>query len=157
MMGSHPAYKERYPKSFEKFSPNEYLQHPEHQRENLAAYDNSIAYNDSVVYEIMNRFSNKESVVVYFSDHGQDIYESDPSYTGHAKNTPNSTKYGIRIPFMVYFSAEYQKNNAERMKRFINNEHTEFSTENLIYCLMDLTNTKFKENNKVEMYSLFQY
>lgn len=76
LIGSHYSFNRRYPKYFNKYSPNDYREYPEHQRYNLATYDNSILYNDSVIYKIINLFQNKESIVFYFSDHSIDLYNN---------------------------------------------------------------------------------
>lgn len=139
LMGSHYNFKHRYPQEFEKFKPQDYANHPEHQRENLAAYDNSILYNDSVVYEIINIFRDQETLLFYFSDHALDIYESSNDYIGHAKAQNSiSLKAGKQIPFMIYTSSLYQKRfpqETSSIKKAINKP---FRTDDMIYTIMDI-------------------
>lgn len=84
MMGSHPAFNMRYPENYSRFQEEDYEALPVHQRKTIAEYDNSVLYNDSVVYELMNRYKDKAAVVIYMSDHSIDIYEGTDSYVGHA-------------------------------------------------------------------------
>ena len=54
LMGSHPSYEFRYPKSFAKFSAADISREPldEGQKKELAHYLNTVAYNDFIVSEI---------------------------------------------------------------------------------------------------------
>ena len=47
LMGSHSQLKMRYPQEFERFNVSDYENYPEIQRDQRAAYDNSILYNNS--------------------------------------------------------------------------------------------------------------
>jgi len=44
LMGSHPGFFQRYPKSFGHFKAQDYADKPENQRQTLAEYDNSVLY-----------------------------------------------------------------------------------------------------------------
>lgn len=156
LMGSHMNFKHRYPENFNIFKPENYDEHPEHQRDNLAAYDNSILYNDSVVYEIMHLFENKEAVIFYFSDHAIDVYESSDDYIGHAKaNNPASVDAGHKIPFMIYTSPLYKEKfplETEQIKQCVKQP---FRTDDIIYTIMDLVGIEFQDND-LEGKSLFR-
>ena len=110
LMGSHYEFDKRYPITFGIFQQDDYMKYPKHQRYNLATYDNSIRYNDSIVNEIIRYFKNKEAIAYYFSDHGLDIYNSSEDYVGHATGNAESVKAGIQIPFIVWMSKEYLNN-----------------------------------------------
>ena len=87
MMGSHFDYAMRYPKEFAHFSEKDYASQPQDHRATLAAYDNSILYNDYVVAQIINLFKDRDAVVIYLPDHGQVIYRDpkSPNYFSHGK------------------------------------------------------------------------
>lgn len=145
LMGSHSNFKSRYPESFDKFKPKDYLKHPEHQRNNLATYDNSILYNDSVVYEIMQLFQHKEAIIFYLSDHAIDVYESSDTYIAHANNQdPRSVEAGSRIPFMIYTSPLYQQNFPDEMEQIKQCTEQPFRTDDMIYTIMDIVGTALK-------------
>ena len=153
-MGSHSSFKSRYPQSFSKFTENDYMHYKEHQREKLAAYDNSILYNDSVVYEIMSLFKDKEAVVLYFSDHAIDVYESSDDYISHAKiDNPVSVEAGKRIPFMIYTSSLYRQNFDGMIERIESAVDKPYCTEDLIYTIMDIIAIEL-ENVKMQGNSL---
>lgn len=155
LMGSHVAFDKRYPSDFNRFKSNQYLDYPENQRSILAQYDNAILYNDSVVYELMNLYQNKEAVVFYFPDHGIDLFETSESYFGHARKTdPLSVKVATDIPFMIYTSPKYQENFKDKMNLIKKNFHRKYNTENILYTIMDIVGVKFKDNNDVQNNSL---
>ena len=155
-MGSHSNFKNRYPQTFEKFKAEDYKNHPNHQRENLATYDNSILYNDSIVYEIIRLFQDKETIAFYFSDHAIDAYESSDDYIAHAKVTvPKSVEAGTKIPFMIYTSPLYQQNFANEMKQIKQSLKQPFRTDDMIYTIMDIIGITFEEEN-LNGKSLFQ-
>ena len=156
LMGSHSNFKHRYPESFDIFQPEDYMNRPEQQRENLAAYDNSILYNDSVVYEIMNLFHEQEAILFYFSDHAIDVYESSDDYIAHARVTdPASVEAGSRIPFMIYASPLYQEHFPEEMEQIKQTMEQAFRTDDMIYTLMDIIGVQFK-GESLEGRSLFR-
>ena len=141
LMGSHFDYRMRYPEEYDLFSEKNYPGRLNNQRDVLAAYDNSILYNDFVVEQIINLFSDKDAVVVYVPDHGQDMFESAPDYFMHAKhNDPVSCFWGARIPFMVYASPSYIEHHPDMVRRMQErqNHPKSWDTEDLPYFIMDL-------------------
>ena len=130
--------------------------HLEHQREILAAYDNATLYNDFVVKSIIDKYKEKDAVVFYLSDHGLDVFDTDPDFFGHAKATPASTEHCRHIPFMVYVSPTFQDKRPELVKRMREAAHKEFCADKLIYCIMDAAGYRFADNNDVDNYSLFK-
>ncbi len=116
LMGSHHVFQYRYPASFSYFDKTDYMDKLEHQRATLATYDNSILYNDYVVDQIIRRFEDKDAIVIYFSDHALDIYDSSDSYFGHAKpDLSKSIEAGKAIPFWIYTSPTYKLNHPDRL------------------------------------------
>lgn len=139
LMGSHFQFHLRYPKEFEKFTTGNYINEKENQRERLATYDNSVLYNDYVVYHIMNLFKNKEAIILYLSDHGLDVFYTDDNYAAHAKmNNPESIKYGVAIPFMIYTSSLYNQKYPEKIKAIKSSLNQKYRTDSLIYTIMDI-------------------
>ncbi len=66
LIGSHTAYKERYPAGFG-FKDIDTIGE---------AYDNTILYTDHVLSELYRRFADDKLLFVYVSDHGQMVSES---------------------------------------------------------------------------------
>ena len=154
-MGQHQTYKERYPLSYNIFSKNDYIDFPKHQRETLAQYDNATIYNDFVINTIINYFEEKEAIIIYFPDHGHDIYYTDENYCGHGITAiAESDSIGKVIPFMIYTSNLYKKRFPETTQRIIESSHNIFNTENIIFTLLDIAGYSFIDNNNVDSFSL---
>ena len=154
LMGSHFKFSKRYPEAFNHFKAEDYPALPIHQREVVATYDNSVLYNDSVVTEVMNLFADKEAIVFYFSDHAIDLYQSSPTYYGHAKKTKESFHYGQLIPFYVYVTPKYQARFPHVVEQLRQHTTEPFCTENMFYTIMNLIGTTFADSNCVNKYSL---
>ena len=69
-------------------------------------------YNDYVLKNIIDLFRDKNTVVLYFSDHGEEIYDYRDSYgrvvfDDNMKNL--GYKYQYEVPFMIWCSDKYKK------------------------------------------------
>lgn len=95
LMGSHPKYLNRYPSDFAKFSSKDILdgirsgaalrannrdiyknRHKNidnKQAQVTSEYVNTHYYTDFILSKIIEKFQDKESIIIYFSDHSQDI------------------------------------------------------------------------------------
>lgn len=120
----------------------------------LAHYDNSVAYNDSIIAEIIGLYADKNTVVVYMPDHGQDLYETNPYHCGHAQNTAASIQTAVQIPLFIYVSESYRREHPDivaLMKRY---EHREWKSSETLYTLMQLAGYRFANNDDVRKYSI---
>ena len=98
-MGQHYTYEIRYPSEFKRFSASNYSGDlTDAEREIVAHYDNATLYNDYVVDNVIKQFEDKNCILVYFSDHGEEIYEID-DFMGHGNAAQRPTlKYQMRVP-----------------------------------------------------------
>lgn len=154
LLGQHLEYQRRYPAGRIKFSEADYADKPEHQRSMLAHYDNSVAYNDSVIAEIIGLYADKNAVVVYMPDHGQDLYESNPYHCGHSKNTAASIKAGVQIPLFIYVSESYRREHPDIVALMKRHRHREWKSSETLYTLMQLAGYRFADNDDVRKYSI---
>ena len=156
LMGSHAAFNRRYPKTYDCFKADDYINCKQNQRVTLAEYDNSVLYNDYIVREIITLFEDKETIAFYFSDHGLDIYKSSDNYCSHGNdNNEVSAFFAKQIPFMIYLSNTYKYTHPNETHYVMNNIDNNFNTNNFIYSLMDITGTRFANNDDVQNLSLF--
>lgn len=111
-MGSHVDYRARYPKQRQYFSPSMY-QRPEltdKQRRILSEYDNSLRYNDSILWAVTQRFADKDAVVIYVPDHAEEIFDGKPYIYGrmHGANIDyRLARNEMEIPFWIWGSPRY--------------------------------------------------
>ena len=113
LMGSHVDYQARYPqKTFRRFTPQQY-DRPEltpKRRQTLAHYDNSLLYNDSVVKAITDHFADREALVIYVPDHGEEIFDGEPYVSGRLHNADIDYRLArneMEIPFWIWGSPLY--------------------------------------------------
>ena len=113
LMGSHIDYRSRFPqKTFRHFKPQMYNRPDltDKQRQTLADYDNSLLYNDSIVKAITNLFVDKDALVIYMPDHGEEIFDDKPYVSGRRHNADIDYRLArneMEIPFWVWGSPQY--------------------------------------------------
>lgn len=75
----------------------------ERMQSRVNTYDNSIAYTDHVLSELILRLKERKGIsfLVYLSDHG----ETPKSETWRDQSSPDL----LQIPFVVWFSPEYRR------------------------------------------------
>ena len=146
LMGSHLDYKKRYPEKWNVFQENDYPNLKDYQKNTITSYDNSILYNDYVVSEILNCFDSTETIALYFSDHGQDLFDSSEEYFGHARvgNSLSETA-ATQIPFFVYMSRKYQENYPKETCSLKSRRTDSLNTENMIGFMSELLGIDFSE------------
>ena len=116
LMGSHVDYRARYPqKSFRRFTPQMYNRPDltDKQKQTLADYDNSLLYNDSIVKAITNCFADKDVLVIYMPDHGEEIFDDKPYVSGRRHNADIDYRLArneMEIPFWIWGSPKYVEN-----------------------------------------------
>ncbi|WP_028007391.1 phosphoethanolamine transferase [Solimonas flava] len=108
MQGSHgPAYFKRYPESARVFTPDcrdENVQRCSHE-EVVNAYDNTLAYSDSVLADLIARLRQRQdvdSVVIYVSDHGESLGENGIYLHGLPYSIAPSQQ--THVPLIAWFS-----------------------------------------------------
>ena len=124
LMGQHVHPVGRYPKKkgFDVFnadsikSKEKFLD--KDKRTYIAQYDNATYYNDAVVQHILDLWKDKNTVVLYFSDHGDEAYD----YRDHCgrgnvtTDNPQLLHCQFDVPFMVWCSDTYIKKHPQLYK-----------------------------------------
>ena len=159
LMGSHHAFSLRYPKTYSVFKAVDYSETHKNlsydNRQLLAEYDNSVLYNDSVVYEIIQCFANREAVLFYFPDHGIDAFKSSNDYIGHA-NSAKSQEYGRQIPFMVYTTEKFKEKYPQIEEKMWQAVDVPYRTDSIMYTIMDVAGIETVNGVSYKIKSLFK-
>lgn len=140
LMGSHIAYSNRYPKVFERFSPHD-ITHAQQSRAkaDLAQYANSILYTDFIVGEIIKRFADKDSIVIYISDHANDVWDTGE---GSVRSDSKITRFMVEVPFVVFVSDEFRTRHPQIYARIAAATNKPFMIDDLIHALIDIAGFK---------------
>lgn len=154
-LGTHLLYSDRYPDKFEKFSgksPSNFDHEQAHRRSN--AYDNAVLYHDYFLKEILDPISklNHPSYLLYFSDHGDEVYET-VDFSGHAEENP--TKAMLEIPFFIWmnkhfkhqFSESFLPENPYILRDFM---HSFSELNSVRFKQFDSTKSIFSKQSKVK-------
>lgn len=144
LMGQHYSYEDRYPKEFKQFTADDYdkSKYTDRQREFIAHYDNATLYNDYVIDQIIKKHEDKNCILIYFSDHGEEVFEC-RDYMGHgnAAHSPN-IDLQIKVPFMIWASDKYQQNYPDKMERIKRAINFPITTNDIGHFLLDLADIR---------------
>ncbi len=142
LLGQHSIYRERYPKEFEYFTADS-IARPDlsrGQRQIVAEYANATRYNDAVVDAILKLYEDKEAVVVYLSDHGEEIYDYRSFFmrSHQPQITPQIARYQFGIPFMIWMSDSYRERHRDIVGRIRRAADRPYMSDDLPHLLLDL-------------------
>lgn len=148
-MGQHTNASDRYPhtKDFNRFSskniPNKAEFLNDSKRQEIAYYDNATYYNDYVLGQIFNFFSKTESILVYLSDHGEEIYDYRDSRGRVASGiNANLLRYQYDIPFFIWYSDKFKQKHMDVVYRIEKSVNRPFTSDNLCHLLFDIGSIK---------------
>ena len=143
LMGQHTGYDERCPDSERVFVAADYAHRkelPSNSKAYIAHYDNATLYNDKVVAAIFDQFRERDAVVVYLSDHGEEVFDyRDHMGRSHAPVvTPERAKYQFEVPFMIWMSDRYKENHPDMVSRIERSVNRPYMTDDLPHLMLDL-------------------
>uniref|UniRef100_UPI000CF0653A phosphoethanolamine transferase n=1 Tax=Helicobacter cetorum TaxID=138563 RepID=UPI000CF0653A len=148
LIGSHFEYKNRFPKEFSHFNIDNtpyfannktLLVKNDSDKQIVADYINSIYYNDFVLHSIIEQFKNEDSLVIYLSDHGEDIFMDNHLHMHKCTNA------GVEIPFLIYASDIFKQKHPEILENFKNSLHKPFMSDDLLHTLLSLIGIETKD------------
>ena len=141
LSGTHVGYSERYPENFNYFSGEPITKYNSKKAfAKINEYDNAVRYNDSIIYEIIQSTNklNSSSAVIYFSDHGDDVFEEQEK-VGHSKYVATNPMY--EVPFIVWFSKEYKTNTGFEFNKSY--EDRSYMLDNFVHTFSNIAGIKF--------------
>lgn len=140
LWGQHYAYENRYPETFARYSKDDYssADYSLEQREVIANYDNANLYNDYVLDQIIKKYKDDNCCIIYFSDHGEEVYEL-RDYMGHGNAmTSPDLRYQLDVPFFVWMSETFIQENPDLADRFLLAENLPIMTSDISHLLVEL-------------------
>lgn len=109
LIGQHFSYSDRFPEDCVHFTADMYDDaYSQTQRRIMADYDNATLYNDHVLQALIGRFADRPAVLIYVSDHGEEVFEL-RDYFGHG-NAPTSPdpRLQLEVPMMIWTSDSFR-------------------------------------------------
>jgi heptose-I-phosphate ethanolaminephosphotransferase len=157
LSGQHFLAKNQYPqeKKYDVFSAKDvkdaapYLNAESRQR--IAEYANATRYNDKVIHQIIEMVRHTNSILIYFPDHGEEVYDYRDFYGrqifSEDKITDNLIKYQLEIPFVVWCSDTWREKHPQEYENIKQAIDRVFTTDNICHMLFRLAGIKTKAYN----------
>ena len=128
LMGQHVSFNCRYPHdhTFNHFTADSTAFRKEQwltndMRQEIADYDNATLYNDDVIRRITELYSKGNTVVLYLSDHGEEVYDYRPRSGRDDFSYGTDIQQGIRhqycIPYIIWCSEQYKETHPDIVNR----------------------------------------
>lgn len=143
LIGQHVNTIQRFPEGRDFFHPNDY-QRPElteAEALDVANYDNATMYNDSVVNEIIRLFLDKDALILYFADHGDEANDF-RAHIGRAFNLNEIGAPGLHcqldVPFMIYLTDSCHVRHPNLEQKIAAATRLPFMLDDLPHLLLDI-------------------
>jgi glucan phosphoethanolaminetransferase (alkaline phosphatase superfamily) len=136
--GSHFSYRANYTDEFRTFLPDQYTneQYKEDITPFINAYDNTIVKTDWVLTQAIDILRDKNAVLVYTSDHGENLGEDGVMF--HGGTHPIQSE----VPFMIWLSDKYKKSHPEIANGLTTAPKNSISHDNLYHTIVGLGGIK---------------
>lgn len=146
LIGQHQNYRIRCPQSKMHFTLDDYADRTDLKKEiwkkNLCWYDNATLYNDSIVSEIVGLFKDKDAIVIYMPDHGEEVHSRElPHFSGRMHSTeivPRLAREEFDIPFWFCATPTYQQRHPQLWAEIKAAANRPYMTDALPHLLMYL-------------------
>ena len=145
LMGQHTLPLWRYPEndknavftadSIQRADLNDY------ERQYIAEYDNATRYNDFVIGNIIQYYSQRNAVILYLSDHGDEVYDYRDvvGRTHEPVKQKQALKYQYEIPMILWCSDQFMNTHPTIMENVRRAILRPFSSDNVPQLLMGLS------------------
>lgn len=142
LQGQHVRAQDKYPEEFSRFNAKDIKRNDlnDSQRQMIAYYDNATLYNDYVVKSIFDFFNDKDAIVAYFADHGDEVNDF-RIHVGRSfdfDNGANMLTNQLDIPFMFYLSEEYKAKHPNIEESIVHRSSTPFMIDDLPHIILGL-------------------
>ena len=146
LMGQHTAPIWRYPENDENaiYTADSIQRNDlnDYQRQYIAEYDNATRYNDHVIGSIIQYYRQRNAVILYLSDHGDEVYDyrNVVGRTHEPVKQKQALKYQYEIPMVLWCSDQFIQRHPNTMQNIRRAILRPFSSDNVPQLLMGLSN-----------------
>lgn len=143
LIGQHVTYAERFPHSKAVFTPADYDRPDlsEEDRQIIADYDNATLLNDEVVASVCGRFKDKDALVIYLADHGDEVFDGQIGMFGRnhrADLTAAVARGEFEVPLEIWGSRKFRRRHREQWRRIRQAADRPFMIDDLSHMLFGL-------------------
>jgi heptose-I-phosphate ethanolaminephosphotransferase len=144
LLGTHMKYEYRYPPEYERFKDRTGAGNglEDSQLAAVNSYDNAVLYNDFVVSSLIGMLAKNQpdGMLVYFSDHGEDVYDS-PGRQVLGRNEGKPTVPMYTIPFILWQSEKRRNSHPLDLKGKLDRH---YSISHFIHTWSDLVGLRYE-------------
>lgn len=144
LMGQHYTFADRYPASFDRFNHTMYKNADTDQNVLIAQYDNACLYNDYVLDRLLSRLKHLNAIVIYVSDHGEEVFEDGKSFGHGFASSSHNIDLQIRVPMFVWASDSYIASHPDTWQRITSRASMPLTTDDISHALIDISGIKTK-------------
>lgn len=113
-------------------------------RQIRAEYDNAVLYDDDIVDQIIRRFAEQDAVVIFLSDHGEEVNDV-REIVGHGDE---SSRWQHEIPMVIWTSAKFRAHHPEDAARIGQAKDRRWCSDEMIHTLLDLMKIEVPQYEK---------
>lgn len=142
LIGQHVDYKLRFPVQEKQFVAGNIQREDlsDSERAIVADYDNATYYDDKVVDDLCALFSDRDALVIYMPDHGEEVYDEIRAFgrLHDANMTPALVRAEFEIPVLIWGSRTFRKNHRQLYKQLKAIADKPFKTDDIAHFLLGL-------------------
>jgi heptose-I-phosphate ethanolaminephosphotransferase len=140
--GQHVQAAQRFPKGFGSFTAPDYTSRSDlddTRRQTLADYDNATLFQDQNIATIIDRFRDDDTIVIFFSDHGEEIYDFRDQYgRTQGEITPDIAHCMSQVPYFVWVSNAFRHRHPDKVAAIARAVNYPIRNTDLPHVLLDL-------------------
>ncbi|MBO4487104.1 MAG: phosphoethanolamine transferase [Bacteroidaceae bacterium] len=152
LLGQHQPYDERLTKKGHVFSAKDIKRKDLtlQERQTVADYDNATLENDRLLQRVWERIGDNDAVMIYLSDHGEEIYDGNIGMFGRnhmAEPTPEIMWAEFEVPLEIFVSKKAQKNHPWLMAALQEARIKPFAIDDIPHLIMRLGDVRCNNYN----------
>lgn len=143
LLGQHQPYADRIPKGKAVFKATD-IKRPDltkDQKQIVADYDNATLLNDQFLEKLYARFADKEAIIVYIADHGEEVYDGNIGMFGRnhsAEPTPQIMWAEFEVPFEIFVTPSLARKRPQLVRAIKEARHRAYAIDDLPHTFIRL-------------------
>lgn len=153
-IGSHFPYIDKYPKNDEVFKSTDIKKTEKYitddKKKLIAEYDNSVAHMDKTIKILANAFRNTNAIVIFLSDHGDEVYDYRDKAVRPSMDENMKAQYlhcMHDVPLFVWCSEKYKNKHPETIQALSTAVMKKGVSDKVGYMVLSLAKIKTKYYN----------
>lgn len=142
LIGQHVDYNQRCPQNDRQFVAGSVARDDlaDNEKKIVADYDNATRYNDKVLDDLMQMFDNRDAILVYMPDHGEEAYDEIKAFgrLHDANMSPALVRAEFEIPLVIWGSKKFRKLHKTLFQQLKKRAEDSYKTDDIAHFLLGL-------------------